>query len=80
MRLPVAEAKWGGLVEGGAWQLSINGLLLLVVAAAVGGSICVERRAWNLEVRMLTLTSPIPNVYNIQMRKRHERRSSAVAQ
>lgn len=56
MRLPIAEAKWGGLVEGGAWRLSINGLLLLM-AAAGGGSFCIERRAWNLEVRMLTLTN-----------------------
>lgn len=40
MRLPIAEAKWGGLVEGGARQLSIN--------ATGGGSICIERRAWKL--------------------------------
>lgn len=55
-------------------------LLVVVVAAAGGGSICAERRAWKLEVRMFTLTSSIANAYNIQMRKRHERRSSAVAQ
>lgn len=52
----------------------------MVVAAAGGGSMCAERRAWKLEVRIPTLTSRIGNAYNIQMRKRHEKSSSAVAQ
>lgn len=49
--------------------------MLLVVAASA-----LREEPGNLEVKILTLTSSIPNAYNIQMRKGRERSSSVVAQ